>query len=449
MCDSGDENLEERTVEVLEIPDDVDDDLLMLYFENKRSGGGSLVSLDREGNRAVLVFVVMLRVIAARVVSNNSHTLNDEPLKVRRKPPTDSGKFLLRGLSPRTSLDTVELYVENLTVLDSEDYSLFPSAGKDLVLIHLQKPLSQDFQKLCERVSRKTLDGAKITVEQVERPDSVLVENVPPGVTEDDLMLYFESSRSGGGEVMEISRISAGGPTKVTFKDMECVDRVLQKSHRLEQVELMVKPFFSFLEKGIRTVSDVGVEEETEETEETGEDHSDQDPVDCHIPISDHNILQLIRASNLQDELKRTYPGFEVSVEQDGVNIKGSGRRRAEKIKCKVLDRLSRFSQGVNLYVKNLSDCIDDERLLKEFSPFGTIISAKVMMNGGRSKGFGFVNFSSLEAALKAMTEMNGRVVENKILCVNLAQKKNERQALLSHQYAQNHALRPRPRPHL
>lgn len=35
--------------------------------------------------------------------------------------------------------------------------------------------------------------------------------------------------------------------------------------------------------------------------------------------------------------------------------------------------------QGVNLYVKNLDDGIDDERLRKEFAPFGTITSAKVL----------------------------------------------------------------------
>lgn len=36
--------------------------------------------------------------------------------------------------------------------------------------------------------------------------------------------------------------------------------------------------------------------------------------------------------------------------------------------------------QGVNLYVKNLDDTIDDERLRKEFSVFGTITSAKVII---------------------------------------------------------------------
>jgi len=41
------------------------------------------------------------------------------------------------------------------------------------------------------------------------------------------------------------------------------------------------------------------------------------------------------------------------------------------------MERINRY-QGVNLYVKNLDDTIDDEMLRKEFSQFGTITSAKV-----------------------------------------------------------------------
>uniref|UniRef100_A0A8C6LH87 Polyadenylate-binding protein n=1 Tax=Nothobranchius furzeri TaxID=105023 RepID=A0A8C6LH87_NOTFU len=119
-------------------------------------------------------------------------------------------------------------------------------------------------------------------------------------------------------------------------------------------------------------------------------------------------------------------------------------KRKFEQMKQ---DRMTRY-QGVNLYVKNLDDGLDDERLRKEFSPFGTITSAKVMMEGGRSKGFGFVCFSSPEEATKAVTEMNGRIVATKPLYVALAQRKEERQAHLTNQYMQRMAtVRAVPNP--
>lgn len=91
---------------------------------------------------------------------------------------------------------------------------------------------------------------------------------------------------------------------------------------------------------------------------------------------------------------------------------------------------------GVNLYVKNLDDSIDDERLRKEFSMFGTITSAKVMTDEeGRSKGFGFVCFIAPNEATCAVTELNGRVVGSKPLYVALAQRKEDRKAHLASQY--------------
>merc|ERR1712213_220963 len=108
-------------------------------------------------------------------------------------------------------------------------------------------------------------------------------------------------------------------------------------------------------------------------------------------------------------------------------------KKKFEQLK---LDRLNKY-QGVNLYVKNLDDTIDDERLRKEFAPYGTITSAKVMYEEGRSKGFGFVCFSSPEEATKAVTEMNGRIIVAKPLYVALAQRKEDRKAQLTAQYMQ------------
>jgi len=111
-------------------------------------------------------------------------------------------------------------------------------------------------------------------------------------------------------------------------------------------------------------------------------------------------------------------------------------KKKFEQLK---LERLNRY-QGVNLYVKNLDDTIDDERLRKEFTPYGTITSAKVMCEEGRSKGFGFVCFSSPEEATKAVTEMNGRIIVAKPLYVALAQRKEDRKAHLASQYIQRMA---------
>ena len=59
------------------------------------------------------------------------------------------------------------------------------------------------------------------------------------------------------------------------------------------------------------------------------------------------------------------------------------------------------------------------------------------MCEEGRSKGFGFVCFSSPEEATKAVTEMNGRIIVSKPLYVALAQRKEDRKAHLAQQYVQ------------
>lgn len=109
-------------------------------------------------------------------------------------------------------------------------------------------------------------------------------------------------------------------------------------------------------------------------------------------------------------------------------------REKFERLK---IERLNRY-QGVNLYVKNLDDTVDDELLRKEFSQFGNITSARVMCDEtGRSRGFGFVCFSNPEEATKAVTEMNGRIVVAKPLYVALAQRKEERKMALQAQHMQ------------
>ncbi|KAL1212459.1 Polyadenylate-binding protein 5 [Cardamine amara subsp. amara] len=103
-------------------------------------------------------------------------------------------------------------------------------------------------------------------------------------------------------------------------------------------------------------------------------------------------------------------------------------------------ERISRFEklQGSNLYLKNLDDSVNDEKLKEMFSEYGSVTSCKVMMNSqGLSRGFGFVAYSSPEEATRAMTEMNGKMIGRKPLYIALAQRKEDRRAHLQTLFTQ------------
>jgi len=78
---------------------------------------------------------------------------------------------------------------------------------------------------------------------------------------------------------------------------------------------------------------------------------------------------------------------------------------------------------GNKLYVGNLAYSMSDESLQQRFGEFGSVVSAKVMMDrdSGRSKGFGFVEMSSEAEAKAAIEGMNGHEFDGRALVVNEA----------------------------
>ena len=84
---------------------------------------------------------------------------------------------------------------------------------------------------------------------------------------------------------------------------------------------------------------------------------------------------------------------------------------------------------GNKLYVGNLAYAVRDESLQQAFGEFGTVTSAKVMMDRdtGRSKGFGFVEMGSDAEAQAAINGMNGQPLEGRAIVVNEARPREER----------------------
>ena len=84
---------------------------------------------------------------------------------------------------------------------------------------------------------------------------------------------------------------------------------------------------------------------------------------------------------------------------------------------------------GNKLYVGNLSYNVRDEDLQQAFAQYGSVSSAKVMMDRdtGRSKGFGFVEMGSDAEAQAAINGMNGQALDGRAIVVNEARPREER----------------------
>ena len=80
----------------------------------------------------------------------------------------------------------------------------------------------------------------------------------------------------------------------------------------------------------------------------------------------------------------------------------------------------------MNIYVGNLSYEVTDADLLKAFSSYGEVKSAKVIMDrdSGRSKGFGFVEMAEANSAQEAIAELNGTDLRGRSITVNEARPK-------------------------
>ncbi|CAB3991305.1 polyadenylate-binding 4-like [Paramuricea clavata] len=251
----------------------------------------------------------------------------------------------------------------------------------------------------------------------------------------------------------------------VHFETQEAADQAIEKVNGmlLNDKKVFVGKWMSRRER-IEQLGDAPRKFTNVYVKNFGDDFSDEEMKELFEPFGE---IQSMRIMRTEDGKSRGF-GFVSFAEPDSagraveeINEKemngkilycGRAQKKSERqaelrrrFQQQKMERINQF-QGVNLYIKNLEETIDDTRLRKEFESYGTITSAKVMRDDkGNSKGFGFVCFQSPEEATKAVTEKNGQIVMTKPLYVALAQRKEERQAQLAAQHMQRVAGRMIP----
>lgn len=84
---------------------------------------------------------------------------------------------------------------------------------------------------------------------------------------------------------------------------------------------------------------------------------------------------------------------------------------------------------AVKLYVGSLAYSVDDAKLKTMFDEFGTVVSAKVIIDrdSNQSKGFGFVEMSAEGEASEAIKSLNGKDIDGRAIVVNEARPQVER----------------------
>ncbi|XP_040190276.1 protein mono-ADP-ribosyltransferase PARP10 [Rana temporaria] len=228
-------------VEVLGLTEDVDNEFLHLYFENKRrSGGGAIQSVSRNGSVGLITFSDPGD--AERVLSKGEHRLNHVTVQVRRPPPWDPRMVALCGLDPDITEALLELYVE--AVSGRQEFSVLRSADKTAAIVSFQQELSQeDLNHIFTRVEEKKLHDRSISVLRVRASGDILVGNIGSQITEELLEMYFESKRSGGGALRSVTVLREEFAV-VSFHDWNVVDQVLGRQHTLQNCQLSVSRYY-------------------------------------------------------------------------------------------------------------------------------------------------------------------------------------------------------------
>lgn len=92
----------------------------------------------------------------------------------------------------------------------------------------------------------------------------------------------------------------------------------------------------------------------------------------------------------------------------------------------------SEDTDSMRIHVSNIPFRFRETDLRQLFASYGPILDVEIIFNERGSKGFGFLTFASKEQALKAMSNLDGRVVEGRQIEVNYATVKGQSKKAIS-----------------
>ncbi|XP_073770749.1 protein mono-ADP-ribosyltransferase PARP14 [Danio rerio] len=258
---------------------------LQIHFQSKKKsqGGDCVVKFNDKSNAATILF--KSSDIRDAVLSQEAHVITIETLQIKlnvykpsdgqeqadstvlstdqacgyqdptqtslqteldEKKTEESSAVVLENLPDDFNEDVLTLFVENITTLTKNDFTVefIPELSKAVVTF---KNPSAAEKFLEESETHKKFKKNNLKARALERSTCVRVENLPAEVNNNKILLelYFEKL---GGPVDEVITIPSEQAAIITFKEEEAKERVLKQENNIFDVPVKIYPYFKSLD---------------------------------------------------------------------------------------------------------------------------------------------------------------------------------------------------------
>ncbi|XP_049978351.1 protein mono-ADP-ribosyltransferase PARP14-like [Alexandromys fortis] len=174
--------------------------------------------------------------------SNTSEKMEDVP----KEHETVPSMVAFENLSEKVTDIVLTILVENISGFPSDDFKVEVIRDFGVAMVTFQRPI--DTKKfISDCIGHHLNRQLQLAPRLLETTNVVRVENLPPGVDDYQLQLYFENPFNGGRRVTQVECFPEESSALVEFSDSKVLDTILAKKHSFNRMPLSVFPYYPSL----------------------------------------------------------------------------------------------------------------------------------------------------------------------------------------------------------
>ncbi|XP_038202662.1 protein mono-ADP-ribosyltransferase PARP14 [Arvicola amphibius] len=177
---------------------------------------------------------------------DTTHSPSNRTEDVPKECETVSSMVAFENLPEKVTDIVLTILVENISGFPSEDFKVEVIRDFGVAVVTFQKPI--DTKKfIIDCIGHHSNRQLQLAPRLLETTKVVRVENLPPGVDDYQLQLYFENPSNGGGRVTRVECFPEESSALVEFSDCKVLDTILAKKHSFNRMPLSVFPYYPSL----------------------------------------------------------------------------------------------------------------------------------------------------------------------------------------------------------